>query len=217
MKVTIEKDFRGLKQGTLYDFPFGAIKDFCIVGENGCGKTSLLNAIVGKFTPKDKDGYGPITNQNKRKLSENISLSDHDFEVGFGFDASKEGSATIDTAYDASAYLNNGGFYADRKSHGEGELIYISTFLAKIKDKIIPNKTLICLDEFDKGLSLTNQVKVINLIERFAYQSKCNVLYSTHNPFLIQQSLVVFDFEKNEFVASDEYLTEKTGFKLVKS
>ncbi len=214
MKVTIDNDFRGLTKGTEYIFPLDdVIQIMCIVGDNGCGKSSLLNAIAGKFLPK-KEGFGNIIDNNRGSLAKNISLSDHNFEACFCFDASKEGSATIDTSYDAPSYVANGGFYADRKSHGEGEMIYLTTFLQKIQPMIIPNKTLVCLDEFDKGFSLSNQIKSINFANRLVEKFKCKVLICTHNPFLMRHCYVVYDFADRQYIASKEYIVAKTGFEV---
>ena len=215
MTVTINKDFRGLVSGTEYEFKFNnsAIKSVCVVGDNGCGKSSLLNAIVGNYA----DNSWSIVTDNKRQLKSYITISDHNFEIVFGFDAAMEAGSNLATSYDASAYIDNAGFYADRKSHGEGELIYIDNFFRKIKDKIIPDRTLICLDEFDKGFSLGNQVKAINFIHTLVYKYKCSVLFTTHNPFLMMDEVVVYDFQTRKYILSDEYILEKTKYKISKN
>lgn len=217
MKIRINKDFRGFKEGVEHNLNFSdSINTICIVGDNGSGKSSLLDAIVGNFISSKKQYSDTILDDKKSKLKDYITLSEHNFEVVFGFNAHLEGGSTLDTSFDASAYVTSGAFYADRKSHGEGEMIYLSNFINKIKDQIIPNKTLICLDEFDKGFSLKNQIRANNLINRFVYEFKCKVLFTTHNPFLIYQETIVYNLEKQEFQISSKYLKETTGFKLEK-
>lgn len=95
-------------------------------------------------------------------------------------------------------------------------MIYIDTLLSKIKSSIVPEKTLLVLDEVDAGLSLSTQTKVINMVQNLVYKNLCDVIIITHNPFLISDSILVFDFAKNQFKSSDSYLEEKTGFSIKK-
>lgn len=55
-------------------------------------------------------------------------------------------------------------------------MIYIDRFLSKIIPQIIPDKTLIVLDEADAGFSLQKQSKYINLIEHLCFVKKASVL-----------------------------------------
>lgn len=66
-------------------------------------------------------------------------------------DRVKDDGANMNNAYDAVSFLQGGGFQTKDRSHGESSLIYIDTFLTKIKSKIVPENA-IGFDEVDAGL-----------------------------------------------------------------
>lgn len=213
MQIKVTKDFRSFKADTLYDFSnIDVFKKICVAGENGCGKSSLFQALRGF---KNDSETSSMFELDFKKLAPNISVQ-HSYEKMFYFDRVKDDGANMSVAYDASGYIEAGGLYTKDRSHGESSLIYFDLFLNKIKKQIVPNKTLIVLDEMDAGLSLATQTKVINLVNNLAYKMDCHVVIITHNPFLIADSYLVFDFKNNEMMNSENYLLRETGFTIKK-
>ena len=213
MKITIKNDFRNLKKGDIYDFTdINKLKTITVVGKNGCGKSSIFQALRGT---KDDIKSDSLYKNDFLKLKDNIDV-EHSYEKIFYLDSVKDNGSDLNNAYDASAYVNSGGFYTKDKSHGESSLLYLSMFLDKVKKDIVENKTLIVFDEFDKGFSLELQAKVRDVIYNISEKHKVHIITISHNPILIYKSYVVYDLEKREMVSSSKYLNDKIGMTFIK-
>ena len=217
MKITFKKDYRTFKANTSITIP---MLDYptCIVGDNGSGKSSLLQAIRGKFETIggiiDSRDWNAMNKSDYISQSKNIELEDCEFTQCFGFDAHKDVGNTIYTAYDATKFIASGGFHAHNKSHGESEFIYFNRFLDEITPKLKNGKTLIILDEFDKGFSIRNQSLAIKMLFAFMLKHNVFILFTTHNPFLIAES-ICFDLDGKNINPGD-YIYEQTGFSLIR-
>ena len=213
MKITVKNDFRNLKKDDVYDFTdINKLKTITVVGKNGCGKSSIFQALRGT---KDDIKSDSLYKNDFLKLKDNIEV-EHSYEKIFYLDSVKDNGSDLNNAYDASVYVNSGGFYAKDKSHGESSLLYLSMFLDKVKKDIVENKTLIVFDEFDKGFSLELQAKVRDIIYNISEKHNVHILTISHNPILIYKSHIVYDMEKREMVSSSKYLNDKIGMTFIK-
>lgn len=214
MKITVTKDFRCFKAGDVFDFSImkEGLGSLTIVGENGCGKSSLLQALRGK---KNDNPTTSLYESDFKDLAKNIEI-EHEYEKIYYFDGVKDNGSDMMVGYDAMNFLDSGGYAKQRLSHGEGSLMYISRFMKNHEAKLIPNKTLLVFDEIDNGLSLKNQAIFVNFIYRLMIKDKCHVLIISHNAFFIQQSILVYDLAKKDIVKAKEYIKELTGFVLDK-
>jgi ABC-type sugar transport system ATPase subunit len=80
MKIKIKKDFRCFKAGDEYDFSdIKTIKALCIVGENGCGKSSLFHALRGT---KNDMSTNSLFESDFKKLAEFVEI-EHSYEKIF--------------------------------------------------------------------------------------------------------------------------------------
>lgn len=213
MKITVKNDFRNLKKDDVYDFiVINKLKTITVVGKNGCGKSSIFQALRGT---KDDIKSDSLYQTDFKKLKDNIEV-EHSYEKIFYLDSVKDNGFDLNNAYDACAYVNSGGFHTKDKSHGESSLLYLSMFLDKIKKHIVENKTLIVFDEFDKGFSLELQAKVRGVIYNISEKHKVHIITISHNPILIYKSYIVYDIEKREMVSSSKYLNDKIGMTFTK-
>ena len=208
MIITIKKDFRTFKQGEVIDLSVMPWGFTTIVGDNGCGKTSLFQAIRGHFPAQTKSLY----ESDYKEIAENIEI-EHSYEKVLFFDAVNDNGLNFQNAYDAVNYATMGGFAKQNLSHGQGTMNDIGRLIARVKKEIVPQNTLLVLDEVDNGLSLVNMTKFRNVVTHLASLG-CEVLVVSHNPFFIHQSILVYDLETRQTELGKTYIRNKTGFDL---
>lgn len=67
---------------------FSSGKFYGILGPNGCGKTTLLDLLIGSKTPVSGAiwlGGKPLSNYSRRDLAKIITLVPQQFDTGFGY------------------------------------------------------------------------------------------------------------------------------------
>lgn len=210
MKISVTKDFRTFKAGEVIDLSdINKLKYLTMVGNNGSGKSSLIQTIRGTM---HSDEGTSLFSRDYKELAKNVSI-ESSYEKVFVYDSIKDDGNHFMNAYDASNYLTSGGFGVKDKSHGESSVYNLHHFHQRITKQIVKDKTLIILDEIDKGLSLHQQANVINFVYKL-HNEGCHVIFITHNVFAIKKSIVVYDLEKRAVVSADKYIKEITGYSI---
>ncbi len=214
MKITFNKKVRNIEAGTEIDLSILDVgKSVAVVGNNGSGKSTILQAIRGSF-PKTTKSF--FEDDCKNLVKDGGVVLEHNYEKAFFLDAVLDNGLHFMNACDAPSFIRMGGFSKSKKSHGEGNLIDIARFMTEVEPKIVPDKTLIVFDEIDNGFSLRNMSLISNLIDKLVIKHKCHVIVSTHNPFYISQSGFCYDVEDFKIKKSSKYIEEKTGYIITK-
>ena len=213
MKITVEKDFRTFKKGDVFDFEtIKDLKAITLVGNNGAGKSSLIQTIRGFKHDLKEDS---LFRTDYAEITKNVKI-EFEYEKVFIFDSIKDDGAHFMNAYDAVNYIGMGGYSNQRRSHGETSLNNLVAFFNKFKDKIVKDKTLVILDELDKGFSLQAQTVYLNFVNKLIGMG-CHVIVVTHNVFAIKQSIIVYDLETKSLTSADKYIEKITGYKFEKA
>lgn len=115
MKIEVLNDFRNLKAGYEYDFTTQLQTNhrITVVGENGCGKSSLFQALRGSLPKQTRSMY----ETEYVKLSKHIKIT-HSYEKILFLDGVKDNGLDYNNSYDASEYLTNGAYEKQHLSHG---------------------------------------------------------------------------------------------------
>ena len=192
MKITITKDFRGLKKDTIYSFIKNEIN--IIVGDNGSGKSSLLMALRNYYKINSK-------NYMVSKLKD-ISVNET-FDEAFAYDSyldDPKGASMIDM----DLFLMNGGMQTLHKSNGETTFIKL-VLMFKDVSKVYGKDILIILDEPERGLSFKNKLFLIDIIKHINMRHKVTFIISTHDTMFMELNESMLNIENNKIVNELEY------------
>lgn len=163
-----------------------------LVGENGIGKSTLLEAMMYLYDKPDKKAPGMLYDQEANKtyannlheniiLEEDLSPADH---FSFRAEAFFNHAALLDARSDYEEFLYGKSYilqqYGGRKlleqSHGES---FLNTFL-----NYSGRGTLFILDEPEAALSPQRQLTLLVRINELVKQNS-QLIISTHSPILM--------------------------------
>lgn len=203
----------------------------CLLGPNGCGKTTLLDCLIGLNKPSagtiSIDGT-PTSKMTSKKIAYNLGYVPQSIIASFDYSVidyvvcgcapylkmfKRPGKKEYAKAYGSLEQMNithlKDKSYA-QISGGEQQLVCIARVLTQAPDFIL-------LDEPTSHLDFGNQIKVLKLIREMSTQH-FGIIMTTHNPdhALLMNGKTVIMKKSGEYIYGNtaEIVTQKSLRKL---
>jgi predicted ATPase len=202
MQVTITEDYRTLKKGTTYSFKPLTI----LVGENGCGKSSLLQAIRASLEPKNSNNCD-LNYIDRKELADKV-LIDTEYAKIVVFDTTMDRANSMNNGADAFTWIMAGGMATSKASNGQVAMHHAVAIIKEVETYKIKNplnKILIILDELDTGFSPRYQRGFATFCNKLVSKS-CDLIVVSHSSLFLEQQKEVLVFEDNKYTPPLEYL-----------
>lgn len=189
----VEKDFGGVRAAAGLSLSLGEGEMLCLIGPNGCGKTTLFNLVTGalkadsgslRFAGEDLRGREPYEIARLgilRKfqvpgiypdlpVAENLTVA----LVGSGVGSGEEGEARLAELLELARLTDKRGQPAGSLAHGEKQWLEIAMVLAR-------RPRLLLLDEPTNGMTAAETAATVALIRDLHARLGCAVLVIEHD------------------------------------
>ena len=157
-------------------------------GENGSGKSTLLHAIHYALCGEQVEGYV-------------YRLEKGDVKIGqsFLFDAEHHNPRTqLDVFKDQPEMIE----FLKMASHGQVMLSMFRETFPKL-----PEGTILLLDEPEMALSVSNQRRILKMLQELVEQKNFRIICATHSPVLLESAdtyVINLDRHVNRNVIPDD-------------
>ena len=227
MKLTVKNDFRKFKAGDEYIFTSfdnerkndTDTRILYIVGDNGTGKSTLMKAMRSLYySDRNVIENNKVENSNLKlevnECASHIELEGFDkYEMVIALDGELDDNMRYECAQSASDFVDSGAYHMRHMSNGTRSAMIYVNLIQKYKEKIIPGKTLVLLDEVDKGWMIKYTTTIGDQLRKNF--PGCDIIIVTHNPLCwlsdILDKSYIYDIESKSYVNGNEYFYSKTS------
>ena len=171
-KITIKAkdDFRSFKKDYEVIFDFNETNVNFLMGKNGCGKSTIIQAIRGTLNSNEDKDKRWAARRNCKDILEHFDVNIEGFTNVYHLDIDGlDDNLSMFNASSATDLIDLGGWGMDRLSQGERTLIMITRLRQMVKDS---EDTAIIFDELDNHLDFDFRVKFVGWINKMFPQSK---------------------------------------------
>lgn len=219
IEITSKEDFRSFTKGYKVTFDFNDTNTIYLMGENGCGKSTILQALRGALNNNpDAD-----TKWNAKSVCS--SLADKfDIDVkGFNkiYHLDVDGLDDMHSMFNSAScvdFVQNGGYCTQSYSAGEKTLYQ----LAKMREHIVQDNddVLLVFDEVDNHLDYEFALKFPKWCDKaFPKAKKLIITHSLLSATINNGDIVIIESQRtaennlNHRVISDSSITFKNDVK----
>lgn len=228
MKITTKNNIRCFTRGETFEFEFKQERTektnnrfLFILGDNGCGKSTIMKAIRSKVTTYGHSyAYEKSTESNVNLKFEIDDISKYfdidgveSYNVIAALDGISDNPENWGNCVDAASYVDNGGYATKNLSGGMRSISTYIEWMKTITNEIEYGKTLILLDEIDCGWKVEYTTNFIDILNK--HFNGCDFIIVTHNPICWYRSsdnITHYDLQAKYIVDHKIYFNQKTGW-----
>jgi len=170
-------------------------KFYGLVGPNGCGKTTLLDLLIGNRSPTSGEVFlkgKTLSKYTKKDLAKQLALVPQEFDTGFGFTVeeivlmgrhpyikrfsspSSDDWNCVDTAMESIGITELRDRYTNTLSGGQKQRTVVARALAQ-------NSPVLLFDEATSSLDVKYTLQILNIAKKLVQDEGRTVIAVIHN------------------------------------
>lgn len=170
ISIKAKDDFRSFKKDYEVNFEFDETKVNFLMGKNGCGKSTIIQAIRGTLNSNDDREIRWSAKQDCKNILEHFDVNIEGFTNVYHLDIDGlDDNLSMFNASSAIDLIDLGGFGMNSLSQGERTIIMMTRLKNMVKDA---EDTVIIFDELDNHLDFDFRVKLVMWLNKLFPLSK---------------------------------------------
>lgn len=170
ISIKTKDDFRSFKQNYAIEFDFTNTNVNFLIGKNGCGKSTIIQAIRGTINSNDDKDIRWAAARDCKDILEHFDVNIEGFINVYHLDIDGlDDNLSMFNASSATDFADLGGFGMNRLSQGERTLIMMTRLKKMVNDA---EDTVIIFDELDSHLDFDFRIKFVKWLNKLFPLSK---------------------------------------------